>query len=70
MEKRDESLEELLSRRGMVTKLAEGLGISTAAVSQWRRIPQDRIDDVERITGVTREKLRPDLYPLAEERAA
>ena len=70
MEKRDESLEELLSRRGMVTKLAEGLGISTAAVSQWRRIPQDRIDDVERITGVTREKLRPVLYPLAEERAA
>lgn len=58
----EEAFKELISWRGVVTKLAEELGISTAAVSQWRRIPQDRLPDVERITGVPRDRLRPDLF--------
>lgn len=43
-------------------KLAKLLHISTAAVAKWHEIPVRRLLDVERITGVDRTKLRPDLY--------
>ena len=58
---RDPTLEELFARRGAITRIATELGISTAAVSQWRRVPDDRVADVARILGVTAETLRPDL---------
>lgn len=45
-------------------RLAEGLGISRAAVSQWKRIPAARVLDVERLSSVPRYMLRPDLYPV------
>lgn len=40
----------LYSTRGAVTAVAKKLGISDAAVSQWktRGIPSRRLDDVER----------------------
>lgn len=47
-------------------QLAIRLGISSQAVSQWRRIPVSRVLDVERVTGVPREQLRPDVYPPSE----
>ncbi len=43
--------------------IADGLGISRAAVSQWNEIPAERVIQVERLTGVHRSILRPDLYP-------
>jgi DNA-binding transcriptional regulator YdaS (Cro superfamily) len=43
--------------------LGNALGCSSQAISQWRRIPAERVLDVERITGIPREDLRPDLYP-------
>lgn len=49
-------------------QLAIRLGISAQAVSQWRRIPVSRVLDVERLTGVRREELRPDVYPPSEVR--
>jgi len=56
-------LEEHLSRRGAVAELARALGISHAAVRQWdSRVPAERVVDVERLTGIPREALRPDLY--------
>ena len=58
---RDPTLEELFARRGAITKIATELGISTAAVSQWRRVPDERVADVARILGVAPEVLRPDL---------
>jgi len=40
------------------------LGISQPAVSQWqiKGIPPDRVLDIERVTGVSRHELRPDIY--------
>ena len=58
---RDPTLEELFARRGAITRIATELGISTAAVSQWRRVPDERVADVARILGVAPEVLRPDL---------
>ena len=46
--------------------LAEALGLTPQAVSGWDKIPLSRLLDVERVTGVPREKLRPDLYRVPE----
>lgn len=54
---------EYLARRGAIANLARGLGITHAAVRQWGdRIPAERVVEVERLTGIPREALRPDLY--------
>ncbi len=47
---------------GYKNDLASALGISRAAVSQWYQIPLTRVLQVERVTGVRRELLRPDLF--------
>src|ERR1039458_1173599 len=45
--------------------LARALGkISAQAVSQWQTVPPRRVLEVERVTGVSRHRLRPDLYPI------
>jgi pyruvate kinase len=61
---REPTLEELFARRGAITRIATELGISTAAVSQWKRVPEERVADVARILGVAPEALRPDLASL------
>ncbi len=47
---------------GGIVKLSLALGLSRGAVSQWTRIPAERVLEVERVSGVAREILRPDLY--------
>lgn len=44
------------------TQLAKQLGISRAAVTSWDRVPQKRLDEVARLTGLTPQQLRPDIY--------
>lgn len=66
---RDPALEELLSRRGAVKRIAEACNISTAAVSQWRRVPKVRIGQVAEALGVQPENVRPDLYGRDAENA-
>jgi pyruvate kinase len=58
---RDPVLEALLAHRGAVTRIATALGISTAAVSQWRRVPDDRVAEVARALGLPTDQVRPDL---------
>lgn len=43
-----------------------GKAISRQAVMQWDVVPPLRVLEVERITGVSRHDLRPDIYPVAE----
>lgn len=43
--------------------LADKLGITRQAFHQWTIVPPYRVLAVEEITGVSRERLRPDLYP-------
>lgn len=50
------------AQRGLQARVARGLGISTAAVAKWQRVPEDRLVAVERLTGIDRDKLRPDLF--------
>lgn len=46
--------------------LGSRLGVGAAAICKWerKRVPAERVLDVERITGISRHDLRPDLYPL------
>ena len=64
----DETRNLLRRERGMITKIAAGLGITHGAVSQWKVVPSDRVVEIERITGIPRHELRPDLHlaPNAE----
>lgn len=44
-------------------QLGAQFNISQAAVSQWGKIPVERVLDIERLTGIPRHELRPDIYP-------
>lgn len=57
-------LVEIFEPRHPTKMVAEALGISTAAVSQWELIPADRAADVSRILGIPIDRL-----PVATERA-
>lgn len=52
----------LKKERGAKSRIAKALGITHGAVSQWDRVPAERVVEVERVTGIPREQLRPDLF--------
>ncbi len=58
----DQGLHRAIRAAGGVSELARRLGIAQPSVSNWSRIPADRVLGVEAATGVAREILRPDLY--------
>ncbi len=57
------------TQRGLRLRLSRELGITHGAISQWRRVPVERVLDIERITGLPRHVLRPDIYPPPQEAA-
>jgi TorA maturation chaperone TorD len=59
---RDEGLDEAIRAAGGVGALARKIGISQPSVSNWARVPAERVLSVEAVTGVSRAILRPDLY--------
>jgi TorA maturation chaperone TorD len=59
---RDHGLQEAIRAAGGIGELARRLGISQPSVSNWDRIPAERVLSVEEATGVTRDLLRPDLF--------
>src|SRR5215468_7908972 len=59
---RDVGLDEAIRLAGGIGALARKIGISQPSVSNWLRVPADRVLSVEQATGVSRAMLRPDLY--------
>jgi TorA maturation chaperone TorD len=59
---RDQGLEQAINAVGGITELARRIGISQPSVSNWERIPAERVLSVEAVTGVARSVLRPDLF--------
>ena len=57
--RRNPSLQQAIEATGN----GKALAVSPQALSQWHRVPAHRVLDVERISGVPRHELRPDLYP-------
>jgi TorA maturation chaperone TorD len=70
MDMRDPGLDEAITAAGGVGALARKIGIAQPSVSNWSRVPAERVLTVEAVTGVTRSVLRPDLYserPMVDE---
>ena len=63
---REDGLQQAIQAAGGIGALARALGVSQPAVSNWQKIPAERVLSVEAITGVARSMLRPDLYPRDE----
>jgi TorA maturation chaperone TorD len=63
----DPGLQEAIRAVGGVTELARRIGISQPSVSNWTRVPAERVLTVEQVTGVARSVLRPDLYGEAKQ---
>lgn len=65
----DELLAYLDAKHGRRIQLARALGVTPGAVSQWNQVPADRAIDVERLTGISRHQLRPDVFGPSTEAA-
>lgn len=59
---RDAGLNSAIDAAGGVAQLARKLGIAQPSVSNWNRVPAERVIAVEAATGIPRAKLRPDLF--------
>ena len=60
--KRDPGLSKAIEAAGGLRVLARGLGLGPGSIAQWYRVPYKQLLDVERLTGIPREKLRPELF--------
>ena len=67
---RDLGLDQAIRAGGGIGALARKIGISQPSLSNWSRVPAERVLAVEGITGIDRAVLRPDLYGSAEAVAA
>ena len=59
---RDPGLSAAIQAVGGVSELARRIGISQPSVSNWDKVPAERVLAVEAVSGVERMRLRPDLY--------
>ncbi len=62
-------LSEAIKATGSQQKLAVLMGVSPMAVSKWVKndsVPIERVLIIEKLTGVPRYELRPDIYPPEE----
>ncbi|MFT9360099.1 hypothetical protein [Acetobacter okinawensis] len=69
---RDAILTEIMMRRNANKRISAACGLSTAAVSQWTRVPRKHVETVSKLSGKQPHELRPDLYAASTdvERAA
>jgi len=59
----EKAIRTAIEKAGGMRALARGIGVSYQAIQSWKkRIPAERVLDVERATGIPRDRLRPDLY--------
>jgi DNA-binding transcriptional regulator YdaS (Cro superfamily) len=56
-------LERAIAVAGSESALAREIGVTSQAVSQWKRVPAERCPAVSRATGIALHDLRPDIYP-------
>lgn len=66
-EMRPTPTEKAIVAAGGPSALSRQIGISPQAIGQWDKIPPARVLEIERITGISRHELRPDIYGPAPE---
>lgn len=57
-----EGMDLIRAQRGLLAKVSRGLGLTRAAIVKWDKVPAERVVQIEEITGIPREQLRPDLF--------
>lgn len=70
MDDKSAALKRAVANAGGQAKFARLIGVTAQAVSQWDEVPPLRVLAVERVSGVSRQELRPDLYPMEDEARA
>ena len=66
MHSREYGLQLAIDVAGSITGLARLVGVTQASVSGWKRVPAQRVIQIEALTCVHRRVLRPDLYDVPE----
>tara|TARA_Y100001963_G_C6434463_1_gene288550 strand:+ start:265 stop:459 length:195 start_codon:yes stop_codon:yes gene_type:complete len=56
------TVKRVIDAAGGPSALAKALDIKQPSVSGWVRVPAERVLDVERITGIDRREIRPDIF--------
>lgn len=56
-------VQQAAARVGSLSELARRLGIKHPALYKWREVPPKRVLSLEKISGISRHDIRPDLYP-------
>lgn len=72
MDDQREVIRDAIEKGGGKRAVADALGMSEEGVRIWiarGKIPAERVVELERITGICREKLRPDLYERRDQSA-
>lgn len=62
---REAALLRIIEHFGNAAALARALGVSDAAVGLWYRVPQEHVFTLEKLTGLTRYQMRPDIHGSA-----
>jgi DNA-binding transcriptional regulator YdaS (Cro superfamily) len=62
----ESSIEKAVQAVGSQSALARAVNVTPQAVQQWveaGRVSHKKVIEVERVSGVPRQELRPDIYP-------
>lgn len=51
-----------IKRAGGAPLVARELGLTRQAITKWEEVPAKHVLAIERLSGVTRYELRPDIY--------
>jgi hypothetical protein len=62
----DEALREAIKRVGGLHAVGRAFGITAQSVYKWRKTPPLRVIPLEKLSGIPRNRLRPDLYPIEQ----
>lgn len=68
--KHSDCIARAIKAAGGTGKLAELIGVTSQAISQWNRIPAERVVIISKKTGLDRHELRPDLWEAPKQSVA
>lgn len=67
------TIDRIIKAAGSQSELARRLDITQQSVCEWvirGRVPAERVLQIERVTGVPRHLIRPDIYPVNDRATA
>lgn len=57
------SVARVIEKAGGPSAVGTAIGKTRQAVAKWLRIPPQHVLTLERLSGIPKEKIRPDIYP-------